>query len=320
MDLQSPVPFVPQWQIHDATKLQCFMSCPRRYFYEHVLGWRSDRPSIHLIYGSAVHTALEHLLLNGHTEGAIPGAFQAFLTEYRKVFSPEDDLAQAPKDPATFLSLLIQYVDAHPEYAELEVVRPEIVGTVPIAEGRVLHFKMDAIVRHKGRIFSFEHKTVGRLDKNWTAQWQTSTQISVYLHALYCLFDPSDVDGVLVNALSPQKKESKLQQILIRKTFSMMEAWLSDVNYWHDLIDASFVELSSATADDRYLAAFPRNDRHCGDYGGCPWLDFCSAWSNPLRRADEPPSGFHTEHWDPRSKLSQGNELVELRPAYLDIK
>jgi CRISPR/Cas system-associated exonuclease Cas4 (RecB family) len=54
------------WQVLDATKLQTYMRCPRKFFFNYVLGWKSEIPSNHLVFGSAWHMAMEVLLDKGY--------------------------------------------------------------------------------------------------------------------------------------------------------------------------------------------------------------------------------------------------------------
>jgi ATP-dependent helicase/DNAse subunit B len=71
----------PTWEVQDATKIQAYMNCPRRYFYEYVLGWRAERKNVHLEFGNGWHVAMETLLNEGYHTDAVARAF-AHLAEY----------------------------------------------------------------------------------------------------------------------------------------------------------------------------------------------------------------------------------------------
>ena len=91
LDYILPIPSSPTHRIVDGSKLKRFMECPRAFFYEYLLGWRSERPNNHLVFGTAFHEALEHILLNGYTRAIADDAFEKFLTSYRTVFEPHTD-------------------------------------------------------------------------------------------------------------------------------------------------------------------------------------------------------------------------------------
>ena len=59
LEYPEPVKAVPQFDIHDSTKINCFQTCPRKYFYKYVLGWSHEDANIHLVFGSAWHKAME---------------------------------------------------------------------------------------------------------------------------------------------------------------------------------------------------------------------------------------------------------------------
>ena len=65
------VPYHITHDVHDASKLQCFMDCPRQYFYRYVLGWSRQGSNIHLIFGEGWHRAMETLLREGYDTEAI---------------------------------------------------------------------------------------------------------------------------------------------------------------------------------------------------------------------------------------------------------
>ena len=90
-----------------------------------------------------------------------------------------------------------------------------------------------------------------------------------------------------------------------------MNGWLHDALNYITRIEDDFDRLASASEGDSILEAFPRNRESCTDFGGCPFLDYCSVWNNPLQHAEEPPLGYHVEHWDPRQR-DHAKETVQL--------
>jgi len=79
------------WDIIDSSKLSTFMECPRKYFYEYVLGWRPSMPNVHLTFGTAWHAAVERLLIEGYSQEHVEEAKFIFLQYYRRDLPEEAD-------------------------------------------------------------------------------------------------------------------------------------------------------------------------------------------------------------------------------------
>ncbi len=95
----------PTWYILDSTKLGTAMQCMRKVFWEYILCWRPEYPNVHLIFGSAIHEALD-VLHNAKKDGKkvdsmpiIEEAYDAFLIYYREYFMAEQDEGNGVKVP-----------------------------------------------------------------------------------------------------------------------------------------------------------------------------------------------------------------------------
>jgi len=282
------------------------MECPRSFFYEYILGWRSEKPNLHLEFGSAWHLAMEHLLLFGYDSKAVSEAWTLLTNYYRKSFPDIMDEVNAPKNPGYALNALIAYIK---EYAsdpqKQKVLHTEIAGTVAMDSHRLLHFRMDSILDVEGQIRSREHKTGGSVTRQWVDQWALATQTWVYNHVLYSLFPRDQVWGVEINGTFFQKKETKFMRVPARRQLSMMEVGYWNVLHWMLEIEWEMERLSNCTDKEPVMMCFPMNPSHCTSYFGCKYIDFCLAWANPLQRTEEVPLGFKLEYWDPNQKESK---------------
>jgi CRISPR/Cas system-associated exonuclease Cas4 (RecB family) len=306
----------PSHEIIDASKLTTYCDCPRKFFYEYVLGWRPDYPNNHLVFGSAWHVAVEHLLRNAYSSESIDEAKLLFLAHYRKDLPPETDELYAPKRPLDALRALDYYVDRFRDDAyKYEVLHTEIGGSVLIADNAPMWFKIDAMLREhtSGQIVLLDHKTSQRKSSKWSSEWQLSTQILLYLHVLYCLYGTDDVKQAIVRGTFFYKAQPpQFDQAYLRKTNDLMQAWATSTNKWYeDLRHDLDVLWRECTTDSTVMEAFPQNPNACNKYYGCPYLDYCSAWANPLRKCDEPPLGFKREYWSP-VELDTIREKVDL--------
>jgi RecB family exonuclease len=180
---------LPSWKVQDATKLTAFCACPRKYFWEYVLGWRPEAPSNHLVFGQAWHAAQEHLLTTNYSIEEVQRAHEVFLATYRKVLPPETDEIFFPKTPDNALITLARYAGKFKDdHSKFNVKYTEISGKVTISEGRYLNFRMDSVLENKsnGQITSLDHKT-GSRTWGWEIQFPLSHQTGTYTHVLYCI-------------------------------------------------------------------------------------------------------------------------------------
>jgi hypothetical protein len=310
----------------DSSKIQAYMSCPRAYFFRYILGWSRIEPNIHLEFGTAWHKCMEVLLEKGYTGAACAEAFEVFYEHYRLSFGPDMDDANKPKIPANVLRGLPQYCAQYSsDLDNFEVLHIEVAGSVSIGGDRLIHFKTDTICKGPQGYFSLEHKTGSSFSTSWTAQWRQKMQTGTYQHVLCSMFDPDEVWGVLINGAffrnAPKIKkdgtpyanatDNEFHRIPSRRSLLQMEGWLDEVNFWVDKIEQDHKDLQSVTKDDPIMNAFQKNTESCSSYGQCPYLDYCSVWSNPLQHIEEVPSNYKVEHWDPR-KQPTARELVKL--------
>jgi hypothetical protein len=328
------LPEHPAWSITDSSKMDDYDRCPRYYFYRHVLGWHLDIPAHDLVYGQAWHNAREYQLINGYEE--VEGAFMAFLTHYREYFPETSDINFRPKTPEAAYQALINFGVTYPtDLDDNELLRnpdtdepfTEISGTVPIDDKRVLHFRMDSILRRKedGMIFSWDHKTTsGRWIGNYFNEmaFNLSNQNGTYTHCLYCLFPIEQVLGVEFcgtgfeylsrgSKARPPGYYSTLKRVPAFRSPDQMNTWL-----WNTLdrindMERDFDQLSHCSENDEVMTAFRMNPGGCGKYRGCEFFDYCNLWPNPLRQCQEPPFGFVEKFWDPRELDSRNKMQLE---------
>jgi len=295
----------PSWEKVDSSKLNDFIRCYRFYFYCHLLGWKPDSPNNHLEFGLAWHLPMEYLLLNDYSQNSIIDAYDLFEASYRMEFSPETDEMFGAKTPANAFVALSNYTDEYADDLDKYLVKyTEIAGSVSIAENRSLFFRMDSILENNssGLVSSLEHKTGSRVWQ-WGEQWPLSIQVGTYTHVLHCLYPADKIDCVWMNAtffLSRKKDPIEFLRLPVKKTLNQMAVWFYTVNYLFEQIEINMEALDKCEEDDSIMTAFPINPSGCQKWGRiCEYHDFCTAWSNPLKRCQQPPLGFVTRFWDP---------------------
>jgi hypothetical protein len=309
---------LPSWKINDPTKITEFYICPRDYFYQYVLGWRPEAPNNHLIFGTSWHKALEYLLTHDYSVESVVKAHEVFVSDYRKYLGPDTDAMYAPKTPDNALLVLNAYAKRfEQDLLNWEVLYTEIAGKITLTEEHIIYFVMDSILQHKqkGTVKSIDHKTASNI-WNWELQFPLSMQNGAYSHVLNCLFHPDVVDGVVFRGSVFKKVKKAWEQLSkgqkltyaepyefiefpAKKSLDQMQTWMWNTTYILDQIKWNFDLLADCSEDDQVMTAFPLNPSSCTKFFGCPYLDFCQAWQNPLQRCAEPPLGFIESHWDP---------------------
>jgi hypothetical protein len=299
-DVNFPVPKHNSWFVLDSTKVQAFMDCPRGFFFNYIMGWRKKESSIHLIFGSAWHDAMEHLLNNGYSGKSVAEAFDKFCDtygEYYPIGSPMDDL-NAPKNSANALTALIKYAKTW-SHDSFETLYTEIAGSVPISPSHIMYFKLDALIKDTdGRYWSLEHKTTGRLTQSWKDSWELKTQVGTYNHVINCLVQPENVGGVIINGAVLRKGDNEFLRIPIRRSHDAMSMWLWETKHYVDMIEWNLRELAEVKESDPVMTCFPRNGESCSKFG-CRMGGLCNMWANPIRMQDRRPIEYGQDFWDP---------------------
>lgn len=322
---QYPAPLRPRetWDIVDSTKLKTYMECPRKYFWEYVLGWRREGPNLHFEFGIAFHKAMEVLLKRrmvrgtpGYTQEDVIAAYEAFIEQYRTVYSPDYDLHNAPKDPATAMRSLVAYAERYRD-DDFRVLYTEVAGSVFIDETNLYDFKIDVVAEDDDGIHIMDHKTSGIDSNAFREQWHLDVQMAAYTHVLYTLFPPERVFGAKVNVSFIRKVSLDFTRIAVRKTTDMMAAWLWRTAYRFSHLKHDYEVLSSNSANDSIMTAFPMRETSCMKWGLCPYFAYCQSWQNPLQRCGEPPPGYKEEHWNPRAQEEGADWVLDAKTGEL---
>ncbi len=315
----------PAVAVLDGTKLKAYLGCPRRFFYEHVLGWRPLIPSNHLAFGSAVHEALEYLLLNGYSSANVLTAYEKFLSAYRKEgFSSETDELYWPKTPSNFFIALSLYAKHYErDLEDYEVIATEIAGSTLVAEYE-LNFRMDSIVKNRKThaIGSLEHKTASS-PYLWADQFYLSMQTGTYNHVLNCCYPDAKIEGVTFNGLffgkvkkgwaellegrrpdqlSVKTKPIDFDRFTIHRTEKQQNVWYTNTLMTFEDLLRDFESLAALPQDDPdvMMTAFKLNETNCSSFGRlCDYHNFCNAWPNPWARRYDVPTSFKPYFWNP---------------------
>jgi hypothetical protein len=316
-DAKYPIPYHDTWDIIDSSKLTTYLTCPRKFFFNYVLGWDSVFPNKHLIFGKAIHKAFEYILIQPRpTTETIQEAYEIFMGEYRKEFTAEDDEYNKPKTPEYVFPLLVKYCQEYEsEWETEEVLHTEVAGIVPVSEENFLNFRIDLVRKGERGIYCMDHKTTGYINETWMGQWELAIQVFVYIHFLYSHYPVEDVYGMIINGIGLSKRKNvdlnaiNLQRVKVRKTMKQLDDGLKQVSYYLDRLKEDYRKLSEAKDTGNSLQCFYRNPEACTKYFKlCKYHAICTSCTNPLQIAEEVPHGFTTKFWDPRTGEADDGE------------
>ena len=319
----------PSMQVIDSTKIKSFQTCPRKFFFEHVLGWRRQNSDHDLWYGQAVHYAFEHMYSrwkernkSGYTQRDVAEGFQKFLDHYRLKFSADTDIQHSAKSPENTLIMLLNYAENY-KNDDFKVLETEISGSVAIGEtpdGQIkrIFFRLDTVCEGDRGVFILEHKTSKWDPALWRASWTFDPQMGTGNHLLYSLYgDKTDclrLNGIFLKApLKTKDSETcSFTRVPMRWSGRKMQDWLVGVKYEWDEIHLELERLSKCSEGDPVMTAFPRNPNGCMKFNRvCEYMDYCSSYHNPLQHT-ELPDGFDEVFWDPREQDRDYTKVVEV--------
>lgn len=310
-----PIPAHKSWECLDSTKVQEFMTCPRKFLFKYMMGLSEREGNIHLVHGEAWHRGMQALLERGYTKEGLIDAIARYELYFEQHYTRGTWTDLYPKNPGgareAFSSYIEKYKDEDSKY---ELIHTEIVGPVLIKRDREMWFRIDAILRNMetGKVRILEHKTASR--NNGFESWVLKTQTNLYQHVLNCLYDPSEIEGLIVNTTVFHKKSPHEHiRTPLRTPLDMMRAFITHLNGVVDRIEENTLLLEQSTPDDPVLLPFPPCTESCTKWGRmCEFWDVCIAYPNPLKLFEGGSQWFEVRHWDPRT-MSESGQRVEIK-------
>lgn len=315
---------------YDNTRVSEFKSCPRKYFYRHVMDWKSIGFASPLLFGSAWHAAMDTVWeVLAHSDNAqklgtqdvANAGFSAFMDNWIEGGGPElDDINEdwnwrlGIRNPMNAMEMLYAYVDERRSLFQrdsFELIGIELPFAVPLdPEDDTLFYvgRFDKVFRVKEGVIIGEHKTTslyakqGGFRTTFLDSFSPNSQIDGYLHAARMLYGDEVkscwIDAALVHA----NVHDAFKIIPVERQFAQLDSWLWEVRCWIDEIEGNWKALNGGSSEAPYMAAFPKNTGACQDFArNCPYIDLCKMWPNPA--AKELPGGYENEHWSPFERL-----------------
>jgi hypothetical protein len=262
----------------DNTALSAYITCPREYDFSMRRHRRGEGRSPALVFGSAVHKAMEIHYRTGGDEKAVEEAV---------IMSWEGH--DSADDYRTLNRVLLDYRGYVKKYGKphLEGMKtlgwpeePLVEVAANMASDELLHpwaGKLDRFVEDEGGLVYIEdHKTTSRLDKNYFKQFTLSQQMLGYTYLGKQLLPNRKVVGVRINLWHVLTGKTEYHRQLFTFSPDRVADWAKNTNIWLKRLALDYeMAADPATAEH----AFPGHygDNGCSrKFGMCQYHEVCS--------------------------------------------
>lgn len=289
----------------DSTSLGTFKECPRKYLYSIILGLQPKETSVHLVFGLLMHGTVERY---HHHRASGDGHEQALLTAIHWMLKETwNATLQRPsltgdtyKNRLTLLRTLVWYFDQYGDNDSLETVvlangKPAVELSFSFDSGYRTRLTgepvlfcghLDRLAKLNGEIYIPDLKTTkSELSPYFWQQFNPNNQFGMYTLAGQVAFG-LPAKGMIVDGAQVLVNSSRFARHMIQLDHAAVQEWHRDA-IWN-------VALMEGCASERY---WPKNDKSCGNYGGCPFLETCAR--SPNSRDAWLKTDYKQRIWDP---------------------
>ena len=285
----------------DSTSLGTFKECPRKYYYQHLEGWRKiGRPKVDLEFGLIYHAALEtydkrRASGNTHAESVRAAVHFTLHSTWNGLRGAPMEFEDTIKTRFTLLRSVVWYLEQF-ENDPCETViladgRPavELSFRLPVDNGLVLCGHLDRVVDFQGSKYVIDRKTTKTtISSYYFDRYAPDNQMSLYTLAGRIILS-SPVRGVIIDAVQIAVGFTRFERGFVSRSEGELEEWLSQAYAW--------IASAQAMSEKPVAESFPMNDKSCHNYGGCPFRSVCA--SDPRTREAVLESEYRREYWNP---------------------
>jgi hypothetical protein len=263
--------------IMDNTRYETLTTCPMKYYLSYVRNFAKKEKSPALIFGTAIHKALEKWYKTGSLWEAclsIDETFSEFAEEVEdgSYFNNSDDHRTSTRAKQVMTHYTERYREEN--FKIFEVNGEKLLETsfcIPltkIGDYEILYYGIiDAVIEMDGEIFVMDHKTTYSLGGDFFDQFRINNQMPMYVLAVSKMLE-KPVYGVLINAIGVLKTVNKFERRLISYDYYKIQEAKEDL--------LSIVEHQLIGYLEKNV--FPRHKTSCiSKYGKCAFYEVCSA-------------------------------------------
>jgi hypothetical protein len=301
---------LPTLQVYiDASSLDLFKTCPRKYFFSIVLGRQPGEESVHLTFGTLLHSAVElyhktrYVRDNerSHDDALRVVVKWLMIATWDKANNRPWTSNDRYKNRWTLIRTVVWYLDTHQEdilvTAILNNGQPAVelpftfnTGyTAFTGEDFWMCGKMDRIAIYKpdSNFYITDVKTTkSTVSDYYFNKYSPDNQVSTYSIAGQVVFG-INVEGLIIDAAQVAIEFSKFKRGLVERSTAQLQEWQQDLGYW-------LMNLSHCAETNNW----PQNDSACDKYGGCTFRAVCSQ-KNPTAAMRVLEGSYRERIWDP---------------------
>ena len=277
-------------RIWDNSTISCFQTCRRKYHFQYVMHLRPKVKGTPLIFGSAIHDALDHYYKGEDRAISAVEAVELFKKDYS---TPEGDSLRTVENG---VKMLVWYFTKYKHEPFTVHGKPEEGFVFPI--GDILYGgRLDLPVRWDGQLWIMEHKTTTRLGAGYFDQFELDKQITGYIVALE-EYSGEKCAGAIINVLEPWKEVKRVtaktkqpEDHFLRKPLTRSQELKDRFKY---NVQAIVRDIKWCQDNDEFQEA--EKKEACYYYNrNCPFLQLCQYGVNDRVIARD----YVVEEWKP---------------------
>lgn len=297
----------------DSSMRTDYASCPRKFYYRHLLGVAPLGVNIHLNAGGAYADALEVFRKSYYTgtdfETARALGVLALIKSYGDPDFEPSEAKQWYRMVDAFLSYLANW---HPSHDYLKPATfngepaVEFSFALPVDSNLLQPDTLDPLL-FVGRfdmlgilndtLFVVDDKTTSRLGVQWSAQWDLRSQFTGYCWGAQQF--GHQVGGAIIRGTAILKTQINHAEAVVYRPKHIIDRWYDRLVCDGYEMVARYASLSDDPENRTSLdACFPctgEENGSCSSYSGCAYKSLCEV-ANPLEWID---GNFVISRWDP---------------------
>lgn len=298
-------------QTIDSTMLTTFRACPRKFYYEFVLGLRPARTSIHLHAGGAIASAIERVRKGVYNEGLTTNrALQLAFADFKEFWG--EDFPVPEDSHKTFFNCFRSVVS----YFEFWDPKTDPIQPFDFGHGgtfefsfalptRVLHpsgqpflfaGRADMLGKYLGKPCIVDEKTSKSQSSSFAFKWGMRGQFLGYIKAIRDTLGLK-VDTAVIRGTALLKTEIKHQQAIQTYADFLIERWSEE-------LERTLLAIRHCWETETWPYNFGDS---CDAYGECPFKIVCTARDQEVWLKD-----YVVRRWNPLLRNPIDNRRLDL--------